>query len=593
MHGTWVGAVTEGIRRFGLPFFIALFIELIGSALIMQPPAWLKYLDQPVLDAFTRWQLTDRAPDDIVIVDIDEESLQQIAPWPWPRDVMAKLLRAIERMQPSGIGLDMVFPESRDPEADRILAHVVQESTVPICIAQAFDLFGRARRHIGLLAGGHPVSPMFKAVSASGYVGNYPQLAQAAHCVGHITPWLDHDGLVRQVPRWIQLDHQAWPFLSAALLAQRPEGDARLVPVPYRIRPENWTAVSAWRVLLDSLNPDLIKGRWVLIGSSALGLGDKVTTPVHPWLPGVVIHAELLDGLLRPLPKMPLSEKLATWIGLTLLVLSVTTLIILRRFYSALGVMMILMGLWLASAFVLWQARVYFPVTVPVWAGGIMLLTLLPWAWWQLYRQQKHIRQLFEGFVSPEVVSQLLRAPETTLAPQKKEVTVLFADISGFTQLSKQVSTEDLAQITQEVLTILTEQVHRYQGTVDKYIGDAVMAFWNAPMAQPDHACRAMRCALAMQQALAQWNARHPERAPVRIHIAVHTGEVMVGDLGTRYRHTYTAIGDTVNVAARLLERASHVAGQLVLSSRSLKAAQRQCADFVMKAEPQMTVLDE
>lgn len=556
--------MSEFVHRLAIPLAIALLVEVAGSLLIMQQPQWLKHFDQPVLDAFTRWQLTQRTPEDIVIVDIDDQSLQRIAPWPWPRDVISTLLQKIEQAHPLGIGLDIVFPEPRDAKADQALAHQVQNSTVRVCIAQAFDLHGSEPRHIGALAAGWPVSPGIAAIAASGYVGNYPQLAKAARCAGHITPWLDADGLLRRLPGQIRFNQQTWTFLSAAMLGRTATVQPAFVTVPYRIRPQNWLALPAWRLLLGQADPAMLEGRWVLIGSSALGLGDKVTTPIHPWMPGVVVHAELLDGLLRPLPDPPISPLWFVWMSLTLLVMSMTVLIMHKRLYAALAVALAIALGWMGGAYLLWQSRVYFPVTVPWIASGLMILTLLPWAWWRLYQQQRHIRRLFEGYVSPEVVSQLLQAPQDTLAPQKKQVTVLFADITGFTQLSERLSTEKLAEITRQVLTILTEQVHRHQGTVDKYIGDAVMAFWNAPLSQPDHAQRAYDCALGMVQALDHWNRTRDE--PVHIHIALHTGEVMVGDLGTSWRHAYTVIGRTVNVADRLLKHAKLMDRPIVLT---------------------------
>jgi adenylate cyclase len=142
----------------------------------------------------------------------------------------------------------------------------------------------------------------------------------------------------------------------------------------------------------------------------------------------------------------------------------------------------------------------------------------------------------------------------------------MFADIEGFTQLSREMPTDQLAHLTREVLALLTEQVHRFEGTLDKYIGDAVMALWNAPLDQPDHADRAMRCALSMVAALEKWNMAHPEWPDIRIHIAINTGEAMVGDLGTPLRHTYTAIGHTVNQADRLLGCARDAQRPVVIS---------------------------
>lgn len=531
-------------------------------------------LDRWMLDEMTRQQLRSDIPDEIVIVDIDDKSLQLLGPWPWPRALIAALVHRIGMSDPQGVALDMVFPEETGTEGDLDLAKAVKESHV--CIAQAFELKNQTKEgdghHSGILREGELHG---KGVRATGYIGNYPALAKAASCAGHTTPWLDQDGLLRRVPSYITFGNRSWPYLAAAMSDYHPHG--RFTVVPYRFVHDAWHTVPAWMVLTAETASQLdLQGRWVLVGSTALGLGDAVATPIHPWLPGVVVHAELLSAILEPLPEPPVSPIKFTWLfaGLSLLILSV--LVVRNQLRKAFLVAVVLAGIWLVLTWWLWLARVEFPAALPVGLIMIYLPLAVIAAWLNAVHHNRYLRALFSPYLAPQVVERLLASthPDSVLEPQRRRITVMFADISGFTRLSQRMDTEELAVLTREILTLLTEQVHQHQGTVDKYIGDAVMAFWNAPLDQPDHADRAMACALDMISALDAWNAARTEHPSIRIRIALHTGEAMVGELGTDFRHTYTAIGATVNLADRLLSCAGNDA-PIIVSPQLVAAWQR------------------
>ncbi len=551
-------------------------LAIIAAFLILESPTGRQF-NARLLDAYTRWQADEAAPPDVVIIDIDDASLQQVAPWPWPRQLLADLIRRLAQTNHlRGIALDMVFPEDKDKQGDERLAQVI--SRYGVCVAHAFDT-GSAARSIGYLATPTPLK-ILRPISATGYVGHYRRLALSARCSGHITPHVDRDGVVRRMPTGFRYQGRVWPWLAGALTVARdpqPVQQAYLA-IPYRHQLTSWRAVPAHAIFSGALPPHALDGTWVLIGSTALGLNDAVVTPLGNWTPGIVLHAELLDARLHPLPSPVPGLIVWPWMVVGLItLLTLWGLAHERLLFGATG-LVLLNGAWLALADLLWLARQDFWVMLPLVATLTLLLVLLPFEWRWVLRRHWRLARLFRSYLAPVVVERLLRADDAghnVLNPQKRQITVMFADIEGFTQLSRELPTDQLARLTRDVLSLLTEQVHHFEGTLDKYIGDAVMALWNAPLDQPDHADRAMQCALSMVQALEKWNRAHPEWPDIRIHIAINTGEAMVGDLGTSLRHTYTAIGHTVNQADRLLDCARDTGREVVVSAQTAMLLQR------------------
>ncbi|KUJ75917.1 hypothetical protein AVO42_11630 [Thiomicrospira sp. XS5] len=547
-------------------------VAFLAVIILAYVPSALQKSDWMLGDFFTQQLSGPMAVQDIVIVDIDDNSLKTFGDWPWSRERLAQLIEILfTRYHPKALALDMVLPEPKDTEGDRALAQLLK--TYPICLAVAFDFEQNPQvREIGHLVLGQTAHPAQQ--SATGYIANHAKLTEAAQCLGHITPYVDADGMIRRLPTLVRWNGQAWPNLGLALWQlthphQIPSASLSTEKkIPYRIGYQYWPSVTAEAILMGDVPTDYLQDKYLFIGSSALGLSDRVSTPIHPWLPGVVIHAETLYNLLHPIKSALEDFKIVSWL---FSLMSILILIYLfSRFHPAYGLAAaaLLMVVWSFLAIWGWQNQLMFSPSLPLAAILLVLIMQVPYEWMVVQRQNKKITRLFHGYVSSEVVDRLLASDEDPLNPQERELTVMFADIEGFTQLGKTLPTKQFSGLARQILTLITDAIYHHQGTLDKYIGDAAMAFWNAPVTQPDHAQKALECALDIQAKLADYNAEHPEQ-PIYVRIGIHTGPAMVGDLGTRFRNTYTAIGDTVNKAHRLHDLTKEYQTMILLSEQT------------------------
>lgn len=565
--------------RFGLAAAL-----LLATVLLHQFPSSFVKLDALVSDFMSRQQVVYDTPDLITIVDVDDASLQTIHSWPWPRSLLAQLLEVVaEEHDAAAVLLDVLLPEDKPGSGDEALAAAVAKGRV--CLSQAFDLVAQPKpRQLGLLnLGSVPAEGAFEAV---GFVANFAGLASVAQCVGHITPLVDGDGLVRHMPLQIAYGDQAWWSLAhSALLGSgvdwRGSQTGGKLKIPFRTAPEAWRVISARDVLLGEVAPGSLDGHYVLIGASALGLSDRISTPIHPWLPGYVVHAEQLAFGLYP-PDAGLGFKpSALWFALFGVGLVFWLVVRFHPWILVLG----LLGysaLWLFLVDRVWYVYADLWVSLPLLAMGLSLLVLLPFEWWVARRLAGNITRVFKDYVTPDIVDELVAQSGDYVSPRVQVVTVMFADIEGFTRLAKRYSTEELAGLTQALLTMMSEAVLAQRGTVDKYLGDAVMAFWNAPIEVADHAQRALEAAREIQLKLAEFNQQRGGE-PIGVRIGIHSGEAMVGDLGTRFRHAYTAIGDSVNIAHRLQAAARNFDRWIVVSDASYDLLADQAGeDFVV-----------
>lgn len=504
--------------------------------------------------------ITPSAPADdsrITIVDIDDQSLQSIGRWPWSRPTLAQLLSQIQQHQPAVIGLDFLLPEAGP--GDLLLKQQLAASNVitPITYGLSPGPGPLVQNRIGL-------SPSL----------NTPDKTQLAH----ITPSYDSDGSIRKLYPIICQNSCSHTLALAMLetLIQQPaqridQGqrlpDSQLCAGPYCLKLDkndalwipyqNWKNVrhiSAASLLRGERHPGL-QGSMVLLGTSAVGLGDNVTTPLSPDTPGVRIHANLLaswfDSIAwQPLPHSALVSSLLL-IGWALLAWRWPTLQRTGQAITLLTATAIILLPLLLARYGYW----FNPL-----ATGLLISTgLLSVASYQAlhsHQQRRWLHQMFGHYVPPEVVDQLVRSKQENraLSPHRARVTVLFADIQGFTSLSEKLSPEQLADMTNRLFTELTDEIHQHQGTLDKYMGDAVMAFWGAPLHQPDHAQRAFNCALRLEQrlhSLTPWLRAH-NLPPLKLSIALETGDATVGNLGSRQRRAYTVLGRCINLAAHL-----------------------------------------
>ncbi len=431
-------------------------------------------------------------------------------------------------------------------------------------------------------------------VSWASYGGNLPEFQKAARAAGHFNPLIDPDGVARRVPLLAEYNGAYYESLSLAM-TRALLGATTIVPgygddgaagrdyvgvewldlptprgtvnipvdenlatlIPYRGEQGSFRYISAADVLGDRIKPGEIAGKIMLVGTTAPGLMDLRSTPVGATYAGVEIHANLIAGFLDGTIKHKPSYVLGADVILLLLFGGVMVFL-LPLLSPAKGTLATLVVLALALGINLgvWQ---YEHVLLPL-AGTLVLIATLyamnmSWGYFVESRAKRQLTGLFGQYVPPELVDEMARDPENySMAGRKAELTVLFSDVRGFTTISEGLQPDQLATLMNLYLGAMTEVIRRHRGTLDKYIGDAIMAFWGAPVDDPQHAKNAVVTALEMQGALAELNKDLLAKGwpELKIGVGVNTGTMTVGDMGSPVRQSYTVMGDAVNLGSRL-----------------------------------------
>lgn len=437
-------------------------------------------------------------------------------------------------------------------------------------------------------AGGSLADRTQPFVSWLGYGANLSVFQQAAAAGGHINPLIDFDGSSRRVPLIVEFSGAYYEALSLAVLRTllggaeiRPgfpvpggqlewldvvseRGSLRIpvdenaaVLVPYRGYERSFPYVSAVDVLQGRADAALFKGRVVLVGTSAPGLMDLRTTPVGAAYPGVEVHANLVAGMLAGTIKEKPGYAMA--IEVIQLVLVGGLLVALLPWLSPLRASLLTLAtLALTLLFNAWlwnSANLVLPLAATLLLIIVLYALNMSWGYFVESRSKRQFTELFGQYVPPELVDEMARDPESyNMEGRNAELTVLFADIRSFTTLSEGMAPRELAHLMNDYFGAMTDVIRSRRGTLDKYIGDAIMAFWGAPVSDADHARHAVDAALAMQQAVTAL--AEPFRArgwpPLQIGIGINSGTMTVGDMGSAVRKAYTVMGDAVNLASRL-----------------------------------------
>ncbi|MCL4747285.1 MAG: adenylate/guanylate cyclase domain-containing protein, partial [Burkholderiaceae bacterium] len=551
-------------------------------------------LDRALYDARLRAQSV--APDpSVVIVDIDERSLAAQGRWPWSRGTMAELLGAIADAGASAVGVDVVFAEVQaQPGEDEALARRIAGRPIVLGYYFSSDRDGQTS---GTLPPSVTASQALREQGHSfttwtGYGANLHSIQAAAAGAGFFNPVVDSDGVVRALPLLAEFDGRIYESLAVSVLRRHlGQASLELLPDVLRLAGERATVeiplsdglsalvpfagtaagagvgsgrfeyVSAAEVLAGRVNPDRFRGRVVLVGTSAPGLTDLRATPVSAVFPGVEIHATLVAAALDP-SVSPLRQRsdLGTALGLASAALLGATLAIALPLLGAMGVVLLsaisLAGLWIIASI----AWANFGLVIPLAAAVLLVAALVVLNMGAGYfiegRARRAVAGLFGEYVSPALVERMMRDPcrYASQASENRELTIMFVDIRGFTRIAETMQPEALREYINTFLTAISEVVHRYGGTVDKYIGDAVMSFWGAPIEDPQHADHAVAAALSMLDEVQRLNLDFEARGLplIRIGVGVNTGVVRVGDMGSKLRRAYTVIGDAVNLASRL-----------------------------------------
>jgi adenylate cyclase len=555
----------------------------------------------------------------IKLILIDQESLDWAARengwgWPWYREVYSAIFDFCERGGAAAVGFDLTLTESSiyGVSDDEALAASVQSK--PNVVGPVFlgtttgELTkwpedSQAPRPIDGLEAWEPVDrrERLAALRASFPI---PALRSRFHSLGDVRGEADPDGIFRRAPLFRTFDGRAVLSLGMATYAvseteelegqpPRLRGDdfefgGRTVRLDrtgqailrYRGAGGTYESFRAAAVIQSELriregaepptiDPKSLEGCYVLIGASAPGLLDLRSSPVAPVMCGVEIHATVLDNFLsndfmRDAPRNP-------WIAVLFLasILAAHSVSSVRGVLKTLLLLLILAAIPLAIGVAMYYLGIWWPVAVT--EAGVLLATSAAgiYNYETEGRTRRQIRGAFERYLSPVLVRDLEANPELLkLNGETRTLTILFSDLAGFTSFSERLEAEQLRALLMDYLGEMTDIIYEERGTLDKYEGDAIIAFWNAPLAEDDHALRACRAALKCQRRLAE-RANDYARdygTPLRMRIGIHTGKVVVGNLGSRHRFNYTVLGDAANLSSRL-EGANKAFGTLIMVS--------------------------
>lgn len=584
---------------------ILLLSVLIGLWLQWLPPP-AHFGDEWLRDRFIVWRADATPEQRFVLVDIDEASLTELGPWPWPRQRVAELVeQLIGPYHASAVALDLFFSERADEEGDIRLAMLAQHG--PLVLAQAFDYQGSRPLRVGQIGGGLPIQA--QSVQASGFVANHDGFKLAAHA-GNIGFVPDKDGMLRRLPMFTRFEGHSYPSLSLVLLgccqAAAPQPQLRLAAggfwrVPYTRQWNAYTVIPASDILHQRFPLARLQGQRVLVGSSALGLSDRVATPLSPNISGMMVHAAALTSLLdqqaglAPLP-WP-GRWLASLYSVLVALLVWLALARLAALWNLL-LLLLLSGGWVLVAYFLSTHDANLLTTGPLAVNLFLLAVAVPFDWQLSQGKSRRLLGTLRQYVAQAVVDELLRRDlQDPLAPTRCEVTTLIADMQGYTGQVEALPVEQAAQLTRDFLACLTGPVIRRGGTLDKYTGDGLVAFWGAPLPVADHADLALEAAHEMVEAVRAFSEQRQVLGfpALRVRIGIESGTAMAGDFGTEFRSIYTAVGDCVNLASRLESMARDLPHDVIIGQGTAAQCQRHqlqlLGEFVIRGKEKTNTL--
>lgn len=522
--------------------------------------------------------------EEIVVVLLDQPSLD----WgerenglsvPWPREVYAPLIDFCVRGGAKVIAFDLLFTEPS-------IYGVWDDQNLGEAIARS-DRFVGAQQ-LKIESGG---------LAATGLTEAIPEVREAARGMGNVADLPDADGVFRRaglLREWQgelvpSLGTAAWLIGAGLEVEKAIESLVALVPLTedgtallrYRGPASVYTSYSAAAVIQSelrllekgepTLDPEIFRDKYVFFGTSAPGLLDLRPTPLSRVTPGVIIHATALDNLLSG-DFMRRAPAGAVLIGNLLLgALAGLWTVSIRRARNTILAGLLLLTLPALIGLATYAPGWWWPILPGEIAVGLALFGAVARNYSVEGRQRRFINQAFRHYLSPAVIEKILADPKALrLGGERRELTILFSDLAGFTSLSEGLDAETLTTLLNDYLSDMTDIILDEGGTLDKYEGDAIIAFWNAPLTQNDHAERACRAAIRAQQRLAERRPEFRERCgrDLNMRIGLHTGEVIVGNMGSRQRFDYTVLGDAANLASRL-EGANKVFGSGVMVSQA------------------------
>jgi adenylate cyclase len=628
-------------RRFGLTRAICVLLLFALVPLRILDPAPLEEIRLRTFDFYQSLRPRETVSRPVVIVDIDEASLKEIGQWPWPRTILADLVTRLAELGVAAIGFDIVFAEpdrmspsiaetsfrnldddTRNklrnlPSNDEVFAQAIRRARVVVGQAGSATAAPRSAAEAALQTGfavrGPDATPFL--VTFAGLLRNVPVIEQAAAGRGVFSVLPERDGIVRRVPLVMRAQGAMVPSLSiellrvvtnsSAILVRTDQAGVQSVAVPDLQVPTDqngrfWVHfnkhdparyVSAKDVLQGRVPRDRVEGKLMLIGTSAVGLLDVKTTPVSAAMPGVEIHAQILESALTkssltsPNYAVGVELLVAVFVGLAIIIVAPIFRASLVIAFGAIVAAALIGTSWYLYS----QYNLLIDFTYPLISSALVYLALVFMNYVKEQKQRQQIRAAFGYYLSPALVEQLARSPEKlALGGEERRMTVLFSDVRGFTTISEYYKhdPQGLTRLMNRFLTPLTNAIIERKGTIDKYIGDAIMAFWNAPLDDPQqeiNACEAALEMLARADKLNQQFKREAEQnggkyMPLNVGIGLNTGPCVVGNMGSDFRFNYSVLGDTVNVASRLEARTKDYRIPIVIGAQTEQQAKEKFA---------------
>lgn len=612
-----------------IAWLLALLSVIASLALWLADPLPLQSLRNQWFDQYQRWAPRTYEAAPVRVVVIDDESLEKLGQWPWPRTRIAELVSRLHDNGAAAVGFDVVFAEpdrtspaamgalwgldgplreqlARLPDHDQVLARVLPGSGAVLGFvperhdqAQAPGALARPFRYV--FAGGEAQALTGALHAFDSAILPRPELMAGADGLGALTFVPDADGIVRRVPLALRLGDAPVPTLSAETLRvgqgarnhvlRGEDGapglrDVRVgdIVVPTTAQGELWVHYTppvaerylpAWRVIAGQVPRELLEGHLVLVGASAQGLMDLRFNPLGRIMPGVEAHAQALEQMLlnhhlrRPGWARALEALVMALGGVAICLVAMHTRAAVSAGVAGVLIAGVLGGSWWAYS----QHLLLFNGATP--AIAFLLLFVLASGIHHFWseRQQRFVKEAFSHYVSPNLVEHLVKQPgRLELGGQRQTCSFIFTDLQGFTSLMEKLDPAQAVQLLNDYLDAMIGIAFRHNGTLDRIVGDAVAIMFSAPLPQPDHPQRALTCALEMEA----WGNRYAADLQAQgiafgyTRLGVHSGEVIVGNFGGSTIFDYRALGDPVNTAARLEGANKYLGTRLCVSQATL-----------------------
>ncbi len=590
----------------------------------------------------------------IVIVDVDDKSINKEGRWPWPRERLAELVNKIQKAGALVIAFDVTFSQPEVNIADKVLAKIQEQHPhLNPGISQLFksikpffnydakfaESLGVGENVLGVLFHNDKhlgsmglLPPPLLAINPDDqsslliptmarYSANIPILQNAAKHGGFVTSWPDQDGILRSTPLVLRYENDLYPSLALEatrlfLLIDKVEvqtvnmgsskaveaikfGDA-LIPTDaygrlllrYRGPVGSFPYLSATDIFNDEVDLKPLKNALVFIGSTSLALGDLHATPIDPGFPGVEIQANvantLIDGKFLYQPSWASGAE-----KISVAMMGVIAALLFAFFGPITIIILTLLGmvsLFVGDFWLMKESGLILSPIMPVFLILVIAILNLIYGFFFEYRAKKEIKVMFGQYVPSAQVELMSEDPKQyTFEGETKNLTVLFCDIRNFTTIAEPLNANEVKNMLNRFFTEMTSIIFKYKGTIDKYIGDMVMAFWGAPLEDHEHVKNALTAALEMMAKKEVLKKEFAESGlpEINIGIGLNTGLMYVGDMGSEYRRSYTVLGDAVNLASRLEDLTKKYHVEIIVSETAQQVGEK---DFVFRKLDRVTV---